>query len=89
MKDSSINAEESLETVIFNDQNTLRWKVLMQSDDPNALEAATDLLQDIRRVLGLNLTVITDAAQTLQQEISDLAEAAKEIEMDLPRETLH
>lgn len=89
MKDSSINAEESLETVIFNDQNTLRWKVLMQSDDPKAREAATELLQDIRSVLGLNLTAITDAARVLRQEINDLTETAKEMRVDLPRETLH
>lgn len=89
MKDSSINAEESLENVMFNDQNTLRWKVLMQSDDLNAREAATDLLQDIRRVLGLNLTVITDVARGLRQEISELTESAKEMDVDLPREILH
>jgi len=89
MKDSSINAEESLETVMFNDQNTLRWKVLMQSDDPKAREAATELLQDIRSVLGLNLTAITDAARVLRQEINDLTETAKEMRVDLPRETLH
>lgn len=89
MKDSSINAEVSLENVMFNDQNTLRWKVLMQSDDLNAREAATDLLQDIRRVLGLNLTAITDDARALRQEISELTEAAKEMGVDLPGEILH
>lgn len=89
MKDSSIKAEERLETVMFNNQNTLRWKVLMQSDDPKARDAATDLLQDIRRVLGLNLTVITDAARGLRQEISELTESAKEMGVDLPREILH
>lgn len=89
MKDSSIKAEERLETVMFNNQNTLRWKVLMQSDDPKAREAATDLLQDIRRVLGLNLTVVTDAARGLRQEISELTESAKVMGVDLPREILH
>lgn len=89
MKGSSIKAEERLETVMFNNQNTLRWKVLMQSDDPKAREAATDLLQDIRRVLGLNLTVVTDAARGLRQEISELTESAKVMGVDLPREILH
>lgn len=69
MKSSSMKAEETLETVMFNEQNTGRWRVLMQSDDPKARDAATELLQDIRRVLGQNLTAATNAAQSLYQEI--------------------
>jgi len=71
-----------LQTVMFNEQNATRWKVLMECDDPQARESAAELMQDIRRVLYQNLAPTTDGGSILASgdQATALEQAKLEVE---------
>jgi hypothetical protein len=55
-------SDECLQAVMLNEQNSIRWKTLMECDDPKARKSAAELLQDIRRTPDRKLVPTTDNA---------------------------
>jgi hypothetical protein len=81
MKSDAERAQNMYE-VMFNEQNSKRWNILVESEDPIIHEAARELLKDIRRILMVHLV-------GMENDANEIREAAEALGIELPEKKVH